>query len=78
MTQMTSLKYLKDRNPIINKNVHKEPKVGIMNGLWANAIGKGGVIPIEVQFYLSNNDGSELQGLAAELDIISLHFNMIH
>jgi len=49
------LKYLKDRNPIISKTVHKEPKVGIMNGLWANAIGKGGVIPIEVQFYLSNN-----------------------
>ena len=49
------LKYLKDRNPIINKMVHEEPKVGIMNGLWANAIGKGGVIPIEVQFFLSNN-----------------------
>ena len=49
------LKYLKDRNPIISKMVHKEPKVGIMNGLWANAIGKGGVIPIEVQFFLSNN-----------------------
>jgi ATP-dependent Lon protease len=49
------LKYLKDRNPIISKMVHKKPKVGIMNGLWANAIGKGGVIPIEVQFFLSNN-----------------------
>ena len=49
------LKYLKDRNPIISKMVHKEPKVGIMNGLWANAIGKGGVIPIEVQLYLCNN-----------------------
>lgn len=47
-------KYLRDRNPIISKMVHQEPRIGIMNGLWANAIGRGGVIPIEVQFYLSN------------------------
>lgn len=52
--EMVRSKYLRDRHPIINKIIHTEPKVGIMNGLWANAIGKGGVIPIEVQLYLSN------------------------
>ena len=47
------LKYLKDRTPLINKNIHTKPQIGIINGLWANTIGKGGVIPIETQFFLS-------------------------
>jgi ATP-dependent Lon protease len=47
-------KYLKDRQPMLYKDVHTEPKIGIINGLWANAAGSGGVIPIEVQLILSN------------------------
>ena len=49
------LKYLKERSPILSKMIHTTPCVGIINGLWANAMGNGGVIPIEVQFFLSNN-----------------------
>lgn len=49
------LKYLKERSPILSKIIHTTPCVGIINGLWANAMGNGGVIPIEVQFFLSNN-----------------------
>ena len=42
--------YLKDRHPIRIKMVHDNPKVGVINGLWANALGKGGIIPIESSF----------------------------
>lgn len=48
-------KYLKKRHPIIPKLIHNSPMCGIMNGLWANALGKGGIIQIETKFMLSSN-----------------------
>jgi len=48
-------KYLKKRHKITHKTIHKENGVGIINGLWANALGMGGIIPIECNFYPSNN-----------------------
>jgi ATP-dependent Lon protease len=43
--------YLKSRHPAQPHEVHKVPKIGVMNGLWANSLGKGGVLPIEVSYY---------------------------
>jgi ATP-dependent Lon protease len=43
--------YLKTRHPAQPHEVHKVPKIGVMNGLWANSLGKGGVLPIEVSYY---------------------------
>jgi len=43
-------KYLKDKYEVKIKKIHCEHKVGIINGLWANALGKGGVIPIQVNW----------------------------
>ena len=40
-------KYFKDKQEIKHKKIHNENKIGIINGLWANAQGKGGVIPIQ-------------------------------
>jgi endopeptidase La len=40
-------KYFNDKQEIKYKKIHNENKVGIINGLWANAHGKGGVIPIQ-------------------------------
>ena len=40
-------KYFKDKQEIRHKKIHNENKIGIINGLWANAQGKGGVIPIQ-------------------------------
>ena len=31
--------------------IHNKPEVGIINGLWANSIGMGGIIQIECKFY---------------------------
>jgi len=43
-------KYFKDKQEVRNKKIHQESKVGIINGLWANALGKGGVIPIQTKW----------------------------
>ena len=47
--------YLKDRQKSRSKKVHSEYRVGIINGLWANALGMGGIIPIEMKYVLSSN-----------------------
>ena len=46
-------KYLKERHEINLKKIHESPKIGIISGLWANALGRGGILPIETQFYPS-------------------------
>jgi ATP-dependent Lon protease len=43
-------KYFKDKHEVRNKKIHQEAKIGIINGLWANALGKGGVIPIQAKW----------------------------
>ena len=48
-------KYLKKRHIILPKTIHTKPACGIINGLWANALGKGGIIQIETQFVLGQN-----------------------
>ena len=53
--EMLDNKYLKKRHKITHKTIHTENSVGIINGLWANALGMGGIIPIECNFYPSNN-----------------------
>lgn len=47
-------KYLKKRDKITYKKIHSVPKIGIMNGLWANSVGMGGIIPIECSFFPSS------------------------
>lgn len=43
--------YLKDRIKVRPYKINrKQPTVGIINGLYANSLGKGGVLPIEVEF----------------------------
>ena len=53
--EQISNKFLKDRHEIIHKKIHDNPCIGIMNGLWANALGNGGIIPIEVFWYLAQH-----------------------
>jgi endopeptidase La len=44
-------KYLKDRDEVRLVKVHSHSIVGCINGLWANALGKGGVLPIEANYF---------------------------
>ena len=44
--------------------IHDTPQIGVINGLWANALGKGGIIPIECyQFPAQNFMDLRLTGL---------------
>lgn len=52
--EMIQSKYLKERREIKHTRVHDKNVVGIINGLWANAMGQGGVIPIQTCFVPSS------------------------
>jgi ATP-dependent Lon protease len=43
-------KYFKDKHELKVQKIHNENKVGIINGLWANALGMGGIIPIQANW----------------------------
>lgn len=44
----------KDYRKIKPTLIHNEPKIGVVNGMWANAYGVGGVLPIEIVTFPSN------------------------
>jgi ATP-dependent Lon protease len=44
-------KFFKTRQKITHIEIPKENSIGIVNGLWANSFGKGGIIPIESKLY---------------------------
>jgi hypothetical protein len=46
-------KYLKKYKEINYAKTHKESLVGVINGLWANSLGVGGILPIETMFFPS-------------------------
>lgn len=48
------IKYFKDKKPTKFYKIHSESKVGVINALWANQIGQGGVLPIQASFIPSN------------------------
>ena len=43
--------YLRERRSVSAKVIHETPIVGVINGLWANAMGQGGIIPIQAKNY---------------------------
>lgn len=47
-------KYLKNKHEVKEKIIHTKPQTGVINGLWANSLGMGGIIPIESSFMPSN------------------------
>jgi endopeptidase La len=48
-------KYLKTYDAVKQAKIHSVSAVGIINGLWANSIGKGGVLPIEASYFPSTS-----------------------
>ena len=47
-------KYLIKYKKIMERKIHNKDNIGIINGLWANSLGKGGIIPIQTLFYPTN------------------------
>lgn len=48
---MLGTKYLSKYDKMVEKKIHERATVGVINGLWANSLGGGGIIPIQVVFY---------------------------
>lgn len=48
-------KYLKERHEHLEKKIPLQSNSGVINGLWANAMGQGGIIPIEAKFFPSTS-----------------------
>ena len=68
-------KYLKERNQIIIKEIHDESQIGLINGLWANSLGMGGIIPIEANLLPCNNF-LELQLTGLQGDVMKESMNV--
>tara|TARA_Y100000389_G_scaffold44237_1_gene38946 strand:- start:7490 stop:10723 length:3234 start_codon:yes stop_codon:yes gene_type:complete len=52
--EMIKNDYLKNRHEVNIKNIISEPDFGIINGLWANSLGQGGLLYIEVKKIISS------------------------
>jgi ATP-dependent Lon protease len=52
--ELLNKKYLKTYHKIEEKKIHSIGEIGIINGLWANVLGRGGIIPIQTMFYPSS------------------------
>ena len=44
-------KYLAKYDKMRETKIHAAPQVGVINGLWANALGRGGIIPIQAVYF---------------------------
>ena len=51
--ELLKTKYLKKYTQIHEKMINSCSEIGVINGLWANSLGKGGIIPIETAFFPS-------------------------
>lgn len=51
--ELISNYFLKKKRPVEHLQIIDKPKVGIVNGLWANDYGVGGLVPIEAVWYPS-------------------------
>lgn len=75
---------LKDKMEIEPEKIHTEAKSGVINGMWANSAGQGGVLPIEVLWIPSSNAmevkaTGNLQQVIKESTMVAstLAFNML-
>ncbi len=60
--------FLKNKNKIQLININQEPKIGCVNGLWANCEGIGGLIPIECKWKPSDEKFKlELTGMQGDV-----------
>ena len=68
-------KYLTKYHKMQYKQIHTNPEIGIINGLWANALGRGGIIPIQTLFYPSSKF-LELQLTGLQGDVMKESMNV--
>jgi ATP-dependent Lon protease len=73
--EQVKTKYLKDKHSVHELTIHPLPAIGIMNGLWANSAGKGGIIPIQ-SCYFPSNSTFELKLTGMQGDVMKESMNV--
>ena len=68
-------KYLNKYHKMQNNKIHLQPEIGIINGLWANSLGRGGIIPIQTLYYPSSSF-LELQLTGLQGDVMKESMNV--
>ena len=68
-------KYLAKYHKMQNNMIHLKPEIGIINGLWANSLGRGGIIPIQTRYYPSSSF-LELQLTGLQGDVMKESMNV--
>lgn len=67
-------KYLKERHEIMVPQITEKNEVGIINGMWANSLGQGGILKIFANFYPSSHFMElKLTGLLEKVMQESMH-----
>ena len=67
-------KYLIKYHKIIEQTIHSEPQVGVINGLYANSRGGGGIIQIEASLFPANTFlDLKLTGMQGDVMKESMH-----
>jgi endopeptidase La len=67
--------YLKNRHKVSRNTIHDEPRVGVMNGLWANSLGLGGLIPIQC-FHFPSSKIFDLKLTGMQGDVMKESMNV--
>jgi len=74
--QDIKMKYFKEKREMKHKLIHEESCVGIINGLWANALGVGGIIPIQAKYFPSSDKSSALKLTGMQGDVMKESMNV--
>jgi ATP-dependent Lon protease len=70
-------KYFKDKQEIKHKKIHNENKVGVINCLWANSLGVGGILSASAKFIPSPKFlDLKLTGLLDQMMQESFHISL--
>ena len=75
LTQETIDEILKERQKIRFLSTNSYPKVGVINGLWANSFGNSGILHIESKFCDANNN-LELKLTGMQGDVMKESMNV--
>ena len=63
-------KYLQNRVPCIHTHAPEKTRVGVISGLWANSLGLGGILHIEVEKFPNDGKGLVLNLTGKQGDVM--------
>jgi ATP-dependent Lon protease len=67
--------YMKNKRKIERTLIHTKPTIAMINGLWANSTGQGGILPIQASFFPASNK-HELKLTGSQGDVMKESMNV--